>query len=65
VYKRQVSASGRTVKDVLYLDLVNAEALTLYWCTLTINNDFLSGSFTAFDALGRIWSGTARGSRTA
>lgn len=60
-----VSASGRTVKDVLYLDLVNAEALTLYWCTLTINNDFLSGSFTAFDALGRIWSGTARGSRTA
>ena len=30
-----VSASGRTVKDVLYLDLVNVEELTLYRCTLT------------------------------
>jgi hypothetical protein len=60
-----VSASGRTVRDVLYLDLVNAEELTLYWFTLTISRDLLSGSFTAFDAQGRIWSGTARGSRTA
>jgi len=60
-----VSASGRMVKDVLYLDLVNAEELTLYWFTLTISKDFLSGSFTAFDAQGRIWSGTAQGSRMA
>jgi hypothetical protein len=60
-----VSASGRVVKDVLYLDLVNAEELTLYRFILTISNDFLSGSFTAFDAQGRIWSGTALGSRMA
>lgn len=60
-----ISASGGTVKDVLYLDLVDAEALKLYRCTLTISKDFLSGSFTAFDARGRIWSGTAQGSRMA
>jgi hypothetical protein len=60
-----VSASGRTVKDVLYLDLVNAEDLTLYRFILARDNDFLSGSFTAYDALGRIWSGTAQGSRMA
>ena len=60
-----ISASGGTVKDVLYLDLVDAEKLMLYRCTLTISKDFLSGSFTAFDAQGRIWTGTARGSRSA
>lgn len=60
-----ISASGGTVKDVLYLDLVDAEELTLYRCTLTISKDFLSGSFTAFDAQGRAWSGTAQGSRVA
>ncbi len=60
-----ISASGGTVKDVLYLDLVDAKELTLYRCTLTISKDFLSGSFTAFDAQGRAWSGTAQGSRVA
>ncbi len=60
-----VSASGRTVKDVLYLDLVNAEEPALYRFILTTDNDFLSGNFTAFDAQGRIWSGTAGGSRMA
>ncbi len=60
-----ISASGGTVKDVLYLDLVNAEELMLYRCTLTISKDFLSGSFTALDAQGRVWSGTAQGSRSA
>jgi hypothetical protein len=60
-----VSASGQTVKDVLYLDLVNAEELTLYRCTLTVGKDFPSGSFNAFDAQGRAWSGTIQGSRSA
>jgi len=64
-YTNAVSASGQAVKDVLYLDLVDAEKLTLYRCTLTISKDFLSGSFNAFDAQGRVWSGTARGSRLA
>ncbi len=62
---KAVSASGRTVKDVLYLDLVNADDLTLYRFTLTMSKDFLSGSFTAYDAQGRIWSGTAQGNRMA
>jgi len=39
-----VSASGQTANDVLYLDLVNAEDLTLYWCTLTVNQGRLSVS---------------------
>jgi hypothetical protein len=60
-----VSASGQTANDVLYLDLVNAEDLTLYRCTLTISKDFLSGSFNAFDAMGRVWSGRAQASRSA
>jgi hypothetical protein len=59
-----VSASGQTVNDVLYLDLVNAEDLTLYRCTLTVNQGKLSGSFNAFDAEGRIWFGTAQGERS-
>jgi len=60
-----LSASGQAVKDVLYLDLVNTEELTLYRCTLTVNQGRLSGSFNAFDAQGRVWSGTAQGSRFA
>jgi hypothetical protein len=60
-----VSASGQTVNDVLYLDLANAEDLTLYRCTLNVNQGKLSGSFNAFDAQGRIWSGTASGGRSA
>jgi hypothetical protein len=62
---KAVSASGQAVKDVLYLDLVNAEELTLYRCTLMISKDFLSGSFNAFDAVGRVWSGKAQASRSA
>ncbi len=61
----EVSASGQAVKNVLYLDLVNAQDLTLYRCTLAISDDSLSGSFNALDIQGRIWSGTARGSRLA
>ena len=60
-----VSASGRVVKEVLNLDLVDAEEPTLYRFILTRDKNFLSGNFTAFDAQGRIWSGTARGSRMA
>ena len=60
-----VSASGQAVKDVLYLDLINAEELMLYRCTLTMSNDFLSGSFLVFDAQGQAWSGTIQGSRSA
>jgi hypothetical protein len=53
------------VKDVLYLDLIDAEKLVLYRCTLTMRKDFLSGSFAAFDAHGQAWSGTIQGSRSA
>ncbi len=60
-----ISASGWTAKDVLYLDLVNAQEMILYRFTLTMSKDFLSGSFIAYDALGRAWSGTAQGSRSA
>lgn len=60
-----VSASGQAVKDILYLDLVDAEKLVLYRCTLTMRKDFLSGSFAAFDARGQAWSGTIQGSRSA
>jgi hypothetical protein len=59
-----VSASGQILKDVLYLDLVTIEDLTLRRCTLTTSKDYLSGSFNAFDAYGRVWSGTFRGSRS-
>jgi hypothetical protein len=59
-----VFASGQVVKDVLYLDLVNAKELTLYRCTLTTSKDFLSGSFNAFDPRGQVWSGTAQGSKS-
>ena len=60
-----VSASGRKVNDLLYLDLVNAEDLTLYRCTLILNQGILSGSFNAFDAQGQAWSGTIQGGRSA
>jgi len=60
-----VSASGQVVKDVLYLDLLNMDDLTLYRCTLSISKDFLSGSFNAFNAVGRVWSGQAQASRSA
>jgi len=60
-----VSASGQAVKDVLYLDLIDAEKLVLYRCTLTMRTDFLSGGFAAFDARGQAWSGTIQGSRPA
>ena len=60
-----VSASGQAVKDVLSLDIVNAQELTLYRCTLTMSKDFLSGSFIAFDAQGRAWSGTIQGGKSA
>lgn len=60
-----VSASGQTVTDVLYLDLIDAEKMVLYRCTLTARKDFLSGSFAAFDARGQAWSGTIQGSRSA
>jgi hypothetical protein len=62
---KAVSASGQAVKDVLYLDLINAEELMLYRCTLTMSKDFLSGSFLVFDAQGQAWSGTIQGSRSA
>ncbi|NTV27428.1 MAG: hypothetical protein HGA93_01935, partial [Methanothrix sp.] len=60
-----ISASGQIVNDVLYLDLVNGEELMLYRCALTISKDALSGSFNAFDAYGRAWSGTIQGNRWA
>jgi len=64
-YTYAVSASGQAVKDVLYLDLINAEELMLYRCTLTMSKDFLSGSFLVFAAQGQPWSGTIQGSRSA
>jgi hypothetical protein len=60
-----ISASGWTAKDVLYLDLVNAQEMILYRCTLTMSRDYLSGSFNAYDAQGRAWSGTIQGGRPA
>lgn len=60
-----ISASGWTAKDVLYLDLVNARDLILYRCTLTMSRDYLSGSFNAYDAQGSAWSGTIQGGRPA
>jgi len=62
---KAIFASGQAVKDVLYLDLMNAEELMLYRCTLTMSKDFLSGSFNVFDAQGQAWSGTIQGSRSA
>jgi len=60
-----LSASGWTAKDLLYLDLVDVEAMMLYRCSLTMSKDFLSGSYNAYDAQGRSWSGTLQGGRRA
>jgi len=60
-----ISASGYAVKDVLHLDLLDTQNLILYRCTLTLGRDFLLGSFSAYDALGRTWSGTAQANRAA
>jgi hypothetical protein len=60
-----ISASGQAIEDVLNLDLVNGNQMTLYRCTLTISRGFLSGSFIALDAYGHAWSGTIQGSRSA
>jgi hypothetical protein len=59
------TASGQISVDVLYLDLVSLEDLKLYRLTLTIGQDSLSGSYNAFDGLGRTWSGSVSGSRSA
>jgi hypothetical protein len=52
------TASGQISVDVLYLDLVSLEDLKLYRLTLTMGQDSLSGSYNAFDGLGRTWSGS-------
>lgn len=59
-----VSASGTIAKDVLYLDLVSLEDLTLYRCALTTSKDYLSGSYYAFDAHGGVRTGTVTGRKT-
>jgi|WetSurSiteA1Bulk_404760.scaffolds.fasta_scaffold27757_2 hypothetical protein len=56
-------SSGQTSKGVLYLDILS-EDLILYRCALTISKDYLSGSYYAFDAQGRVWTGTAVGRRS-
>jgi hypothetical protein len=43
---------------------VLSEDLILYRCALTLSKDYLSGSYYAFDAQGRVWTGTATGSRS-
>ena len=62
---KDLSASGWTAKDVLYLDMVDMQNMLLYRCTLTMSEDNLSGSFNAYDAQGGAWSGTMQGSRQA
>ena len=62
---KDLSASGWTAKDVLYLDMVDMQNMMLYRCTLTMSEDNLSGSFNAYDAQGGAWSGTIQGSRQA
>lgn len=59
------TASGQIYGDVLYMDLVSLEDLKLYKLTLTIGQNSLSGSYSAFNGLGGMWSGTAAGSRQA
>ncbi|HON34716.1 MAG TPA: hypothetical protein PLY52_00205 [Methanothrix sp.] len=60
---KELSASGWTVKDVLYLDLVDLQNMMLFRCTLTMSESSLSGSFNAYDAMGGSWSGPMQGSR--
>ena len=62
---KDMSASGWTAKDVLYLDLVDLQNMIMYRCTLTMSGNNLSGSFSAYDALGGRWSGPMQGSRQA
>ncbi len=62
---KDLSASGWTAKDVLYLDLVDLQNMIMYRCTLTMSGNNTSGSFSAYDALGGNWSGTMQGSRQA
>ena len=62
---KDLSASGWTAEDVLYLDLVDMQNMMLYRCTLTMSENNLSGSFIAYDAQGGTWSGTIQGSRQA
>jgi hypothetical protein len=56
-------SSGQTSKDVLYQDILS-EDLIHYRFTLTVSKDYLSGSYYAFDAQGRVWTGTATGRRS-
>jgi hypothetical protein len=60
---KAISASGYLAKDVLYLDLVDTHDLILYRCTLALGRDSLLGSFSAYDAGGLTWSGTAQAKR--
>ena len=62
---KDLSASGWTAKDVLYLDMVDMQNMMLYRCTLTMSENNLSGSFSAYDAQGGTWSGTMQGGRQA
>jgi hypothetical protein len=61
---RTAIASGEIYRDVLYLDVVSVEDLILYKCALTLAQDFLSGSYYAFDEQGRVWYGTVTGRRS-
>jgi hypothetical protein len=57
------SASGLVSQDVLYLDIVSLDDLTLYRCVLRPGVNSLSGSYYAFGPQDAVWSGTVRGSR--
>ncbi|MGV8174239.1 MAG: hypothetical protein ACP5OU_00885 [Methanothrix sp.] len=60
---KAISASGYVTRDVLHLDLLDTHDLILYRCILTLSQDSLLGSFIAYDAWGRTWSGTAQARR--
>jgi hypothetical protein len=60
---QSATASGQIYRDVLYLDVVSPEDLMLYKCSLAMTEDYLSGSYYAFDGQGRSWYGTATGRR--
>ena len=57
------SATGQIRWEVLYLDVLSEE-LHLYRCTLSIAENRLSGSYYAFDPMGRVWTGIIRGVRS-
>jgi hypothetical protein len=48
---------------VLYLGILS-EYLILYRCFLILSKEYLSGSYYAFDAQGRVWTRTATGRRS-